>query len=303
MLFELVLACGQPIVQSLDDVQALLATAKDVNLVDQSAAFGARAEGLGFAFAAGYPLAVRRLTGDARPMALAVTEARGNRPVDIETTMRRDVNGIATITGEKTFVTLADRAESCLVLVRDGDAPSSSDGKVALRLVLAPLRETSVSIAMMPPLPIASEVAHGQVTFTNARVLKLFDGDGWNDYGRPFRTIEDVAVMSASLGMVFRITRENAAELAMRAFALLVTLREVERLGFQDASAHVVLTGALAMASSLFAEVSERAPEGVRAKFQSDLPLLSIANKARALRASRAWQSVVDSSINRAKDG
>ncbi len=295
MLQELISAWGQPIVQNLDEVAALLGTAEHVNIVDQSAVFGARTEGLGLAFAAGYPLAVRKLTGDPRPIALAVTEARGNGPVDIETTMRRDGEGAFTITGEKTFVTLADRAESCLVLVRDGDAPSLPDGKVTLRLVLAPLRDKNVSIAMMPPLPIAPEVLHGKVTFAGATVLKVFEGDGWNDYGRPFRTIEDVAVMSAALGMVFRITFDGTQDLSMRAFALLVALQEVEQIGFQEATAHVLLAGTLAMASPLFHEVAERAPEGLRAKFQRDLPLLSIANKARAARTTRAWATVRDS--------
>ena len=291
MLQRLIAACGQTAVHSLDEVQELLDGTAKGDFALNAAVLGARTTQLGFAFAAGYPLAVRRLTGDARPLALAVTEARGNRPTDIDTVLRRDANGSATISGTKTFVTLADRASHCLVLCKDGDAAPAADGRVALLLVLAPLRAHGVSVDMLPSLPIAPAIAHGKVTFTNTTVERIFDGDGWNDYGRPFRTIEDVAVMSAALGMAFRITFQSAPTLAARAIAILAALRDVERLGFSDREAHVLLSGALALATPLLADVCRAASDDVRIELERDLPLLSIATRAREARTARAWQS------------
>jgi hypothetical protein len=290
MLERLLFAGGQPAVHSLDEVEALLGDVTQAGLVLDSAALGARTTQLGFAFALGYPLAVRRLTGDRRPLALAVTEARGNRPTDIETALRRSADGARTISGTKTFVTLADRASHCLVLCKDGDVPPAG-GRVALLLVLAPLRATGVSIEMLRPLPIAPEVAHGKVTFANAAIERVFDGDGWTDYGRPFRTIEDLAVMAAALGMAFRITFQRAPALAARAVAILTALQAVEHRGFSDREAHVLLAGAIALAAPLLTDVCRAAPEEVRERLERDLPLLSIAAKAREARTDRAWQS------------
>ncbi len=284
-------AAGQSALTTLDELERALAQPLGHSLVERCACLGARTDRLGHAFAGAYPLAVRALASDPRPTALAVTEERGNRPRDIDTVLACDIAGIRTVTGTKTFVSMADRASHCLVLAQDSTATPRADGRVTLVVAVVPMRHPSVAIALSPPLPMAPEIEHGRVTFTQTPVDDILPGDGWDDFARPFRTVEDVAVLSATIGMGVRLTRKKSPSLCVRAMALLTSLQEVERLGWSHPHAHLLLSGSFELARAALIELPNLLEGQPREFLLRDLPLLSIANKARAARTELAWQS------------
>ena len=96
---------------------------------------------LGFAFAVGYPAALEQMvTGVALPCALCVTEAKGNSPRAIETTLERRGDRFE-LRGTKTFVTFGNLAETLLIVARVGAKP---DGRPDLVVVQVPAARKGV---------------------------------------------------------------------------------------------------------------------------------------------------------------
>src|SRR5690606_32031283 len=119
--------------------------------------------------------------------------------------------------GAKTFVTMGDRAEELYVLARRG---VSSEGRAELVMLRLDRAASGVVIEPLPPAPFVPEIPHAKVRFEGARAFEVLPGDGWNDYVRPFRTIEDVHVHAAFLAwlgasLVRRgVERESIARVA-----------------------------------------------------------------------------------------
>ena len=59
----------------------------------------------------------------------------------------------------------------------------------------------------MTGLPFVPEISHGTVAFSDVPVDSgsILPGDGYSEYIKPFRTIEDLHVFAAILGFIFRI--------------------------------------------------------------------------------------------------
>ena len=153
--------------------------------VEDAVSGGAAADRLGVAFAAGYAAALRALVPDlprGERAALCATEEGGGHPRAI--LARFDG---ATVTGRKTFVTGGLDAVRLLVVARDG-------GDV-LRLVSVSARGPGVVFVPLPPTPFAPEVGHAALQLEGAPA-ELLPGDGYTDYLKPFRTIEDLHVNS-----------------------------------------------------------------------------------------------------------
>ncbi len=83
---------------------------------ERARAGGRASDRLGFAFASGYQAAAERMFGAGRKTALCATEAGGNHPRRIQTTL---LDG--RVTGEKTFVTLGTHADRLAVVARVGE--------------------------------------------------------------------------------------------------------------------------------------------------------------------------------------
>lgn len=258
----------------------------------------ARADRLGHAFAVGYPAALEHLAPNVGfPCALCATEADGNSPRAIETTLTPVEEGYR-LDGVKTFVTFGTLAKTLIVVARAGDKP---DGRPNLVVVRVPSDRRGVNVAELPPMPFVPEITHARLELSGVRVHKKerLPGDGYLGYLKPFRTIEDIHVIGAALGYVIGWANRVGAQAELIAslssdLVVLDTLRLSEPL---DPRVHVVLHGCYqsvigTLRNEDFARMLDAASEAERDRWHRDRQLLSVASKARRARFSAARESL-----------
>lgn len=256
---------------------------------------GARADRLAWAFAAGYEAALATLVPDrdaSRTAALCATETGGAHPAKITTRLGED----GRLSGDKTFVTLAESADDLLVLARRGTMP---DGKADLVLVEIASDTPGVTLGALPQMPFVPEIPHASVRFAGARVGRVLPGDGWTRYVKPFRTVEDIHVHAAFLG--FLVARgldwglpRPPLERAVGAIGTLAALWDDDP---SSAGTHVALAGVIATTRDVVLELDRadawsKAPPEDRERWARDRPLLEVAGRARAERLARAWEEL-----------
>lgn len=250
---------------------------------------GHRAATPGLAFLAGYQAALRVLW-PAAPWsagALCVTEKRSTRPADMSTR----IHGLY-ISGSKDFVTAAECADWLLVAARDdGDADEP-------RLVLGVVRQGApgVRVEPLPALPLMPDIGHARLHLQQAQSERLA-GDGWADYVKPFRSIEDVHVLTAVSAWLHGVGRECAwpETLQLRLLALLSGCAEVARQCPSAASTHLLLAGLFAQQQALAGELDgafASGPEHWASLWQRDQGMLRMAEGARSKRLEKARQIV-----------
>lgn len=253
-----------------------------------------RVDRLGFAFAAGYPAALEHLVPDVRlPCAFCVTEANGNSPRAIETTFARRGDRYE-LCGTKTFVTFGSHAETLLVVVRVGEKP---DGRPDLAVVQIPASRQGVLLQKLSETPFVPEVPHASVRLEGVEALESerLPGDGYLDYVKPFRTIEDIHVVGATLGYLVGLARrtQTVTTLIAEMSADLVALDRLRDGSPLDPRVHIALHGVYQRVTRLvageeLARLMDGAPEDERDRWERDQPLLRVASKARAARFEAA---------------
>jgi hypothetical protein len=253
---------------------------------------------LGFAFAVAYPAALEHLvTGVELPCALCVTEAKGNSPRALETTLERGGDHYE-LRGTKTFVTFGNLAKSLLIVARTG---VKSDGRPDLAVVQIPSTRRGVELRELPTTPFVPEVPHTSVRLDGVEVLEAerLPGDGYLDYVKPFRTIEDIHVVGATLGYLVGLARRTRASATLIAelSADLVALDGLRDGPPLDPRVHIALHGvyqrvARVIGSEDFARVLECAPNEERDRWRRDRALLQVASKAREARFERAMKAI-----------
>jgi hypothetical protein len=329
-LVRALLAATPPSTDDLATWRSATATARDAHAttIDRALVGGAHADRLGFAFASGYAEALRALVPSATDvMALCATEDGGNHPRAIKTTLaRRDAPGgpAFELTGKKKWATGASAAASLLVVASVGasagaSAPASHDdasararrndasarppvrsetsaGRNPLRVVRVSTSAPGVRITPTSA-PFVPEIPHAEVELDHVHVAAtdLLPGDGYDDYLKPFRTVEDVHVHGALAGYLVGVARRHEwHDLVERLLAVALAARAAALADPKLATTHVALAGVLALALREVEEVEARwraqvdDPEHVR--WQRDRPLLQVATAARAARRERAWE-------------
>ena len=253
---------------------------------------------LGHAFAVGYPAALEHLIPDVElPCALCATEADGNSPRAIATTLA-PVGPAYVLDGTKTFVTFGSLAKALIVVARVGQKP---DGRPDLAVVRIPAGRDGVILEELPQTPFVPEVPHARVRFQRVEVRsdERLPGDGYLRYVKPFRTIEDIHVVGATLGYAVGWARRTGADSSLIAglcsdLVALDGLRAFEPL---DPRAHVALEGVYhgvtaTLSGEAFGRMLEAANEAERERWARDKTLLSVASKARRARFARAIEDI-----------
>jgi hypothetical protein len=265
--------------------------------IDRAIAGGFVADRVGYAFASGYQAALGALL-PALPAehtaALCATEKGGAHPRAIETTLRDAGDGTVVLSGRKRWTTLASRVDELLVVATAGEDDA---GRKQLRVVRVPARAAGVAITPMPAPPFALEIEHGEVVLDEVVVPRenVLEGDGYERYLKPFRTIEDGHVFAAGLAYVLRVARRHGWP---RAFAeqlcgALVAVRSLALMDPRAPEVHVALAGVLQGARRLLEEGEAHwagVDEASRARWARDKALFTVAEGARAQRAERAWE-------------
>lgn len=260
---------------------------------------GFAADRVGWAFASGYQAALRALVPDLSQDTLAafcVTEAQGNRPRDIHTTITPQAGGMLRIDGAKRWTTLGP--SGAVLLIVGGLAMASEGQRPTLRVARVPVPTPGLILQAMPPTRFVPEVPHAEVLMQDLRVSAsaLLPGDGYDGYVKPFRTIEDAHVTLAVLAYLLREarTRRWPANFTEQLVAALVLFSELATEDAHASTTHVALAGALHFAHRLYLDAqplwAEAGEDPAAMRWQRDAALFDVAGTARRQRAQRAWE-------------
>jgi acyl-CoA dehydrogenase len=263
--------------------------------VERAMAGGACADRIGFAFAGGYGEALRALVpGSSGITALCATEEGGAHPKAIQTRLEATGNGGYVVTGRKKWATVATVASSLLVVVSTGVESGVNRLRVVRIAANAPgVRLTPASAPFVPEIPHA-EVELDRVAVSESDVLL---GDGYDEYLKPFRTVEDVHVHAALVGYLVGVARRHRFGQATveQLLMLGIATRAIAQLDAKAAPTHVALAGLLASVPRVVEEVEREwaaAPDDEWIRWQRDRALMKVAGSARAARRERAWSTL-----------
>ncbi len=271
--------------------------------IHQAIVGGFVADRVGWAFASGYQAALRALFPDApadRICALCVTEADGNSPKAIKSRLTKDGAGWL-LNGAKRWSTLGPDGSLFFVAARD---EAASRERAAIRIARVDSIAPGLKIETVPATKFVPEVPHAQLQFENLKVAAgaLLPGDGYADYVKPFRTVEDIHVQAAVLSYLMREGQRLSWPQGWleRLSALLASLGKIADMPAAHAETHIALAGALAIGAELMRETDalwlQAASEPAALRWQRDKELLQVAGKARDLRTQRAWERLRNTS-------
>jgi len=263
----------------------LLQQVGTVTPFELAVAGGRRMATPGLAFLVGYQAALRMLWPSAPPSlgALCATEQRSLRPADMQTRLS-DLR----LSGRKDFVTAGDAADWLLVAARSeqpGETPR-------LSLAVVYPGEPGVRVEKLPALPLMPDISHGRLHLDGA-LCELLAGDGWDAYVKPFRTLEDVYVLSAMTAWLYGVGQDSgwSQPLLLRLLALLAGCAEASRQPPNNPAGHVLLGGLFAQFDALKNEIDQALAEGNpewAQMWQRDQSVMQLAAGARAKRLAKA---------------
>jgi acyl-CoA dehydrogenase len=257
--------------------------------IDRALIAGAVSDRLGFAFAGGYREALRALVPGLRGVAAALcaTEEGGPHPRAIKSTLTRVHDGYV-LNGKKKWATAASDASILLVIASTGER----DGKNQLAMVS--VRTGATGVVLVPATsPFVPEIPHAEVAFHEVAIsdADLHAGDGYEDYLKPFRTVEDLHVHAALLGYLIGVSRRHGFARDVMP-GLLASAAMIRALGAADVRSevtHLALGGAIDQVGRLVATIDDRWTAGdEQARWQRDRMLLKVAGSARTARLARA---------------
>ncbi|MHA6141196.1 acyl-CoA dehydrogenase middle domain-containing protein [Pseudomonas mohnii] len=243
----------------------------------------------GLAFLVGYQAALRMLWPSA-PLslgALCATEQRSLRVADMQTRLH-DLR----LSGRKDFVTAGDAADWLLIAARS-EAPGDDP---CLSLAVVYPDEPGVRVEKLAPIPLMPDISHGRVFLDNA-LCELLAGDGWDAYVKPFRTLEDIYVLSAMTAWLYGVGQDSGwpQALQLRLLALLAGCAEVSRQAPNNPCGHVLLGGLFAQFEGLKAEINQALADGPpqwAAMWQRDQAVMDLAAGARGKRLAKALAAI-----------
>jgi acyl-CoA dehydrogenase len=270
-----------------------------IDPIHQAIIGGFVADRVGWAFASGYQAALRALFPDApadRICALCVTEADGNSPKAIKSSLRRNGSGW-TLDGAKRWTTLGPEGALFFVAARD---EAASGERASIRIARVDSTAQGMKIESMPATKFVPEVPHAQLQFENVKVSEsdILPGDGYDLYVKPFRTVEDIHVQAAVLAYLMREGQRLSWPQGWleRMSALLAAMGKLSDMPAAHAETHIALAGALTIGSGLIGETDafwlKSAADPAALRWRRDRELLTVAGKARELRTQRAWETL-----------
>jgi hypothetical protein len=252
---------------------------------------------VGWAFASGYQAALHALFPDApgdRLCALCVTEADGNSPKAIRSTLKQSGSEWI-LDGAKKWTTLGPDGSLFFVAARDEAAAGE---RPAIKLARIASGTPGLNIQNMPATKFVPEVPHAQLKFEGVKVESLLPGDGYDLYVKPFRTVEDIHVQAAVLAYLMREAQRLSwpEHWIERLSALLAALSTLSNMPAAQPETHIGLAGALRISAGLVEEAEafwlKSAADPAALRWRRDRELLQVAGKAREQRTKRAWEKL-----------
>lgn len=268
------------------------------NTIEQAMLGAQLSHSLSYAFLCGYQAAISYLFES--PMeqlsAVCITEQAGNHPRAIETTLKPLENGRTQVTGEKTFVTGGTQAEVLYIAAKEG---IDQHGRPVIRMLKVDAKQKGVYIAALPKMQFIPEVEHGLVKLDGVQLdnENILTGDGYSQFVKPFRTVEDLHVQAAVTSMLLAhgLRQHLEPELCERWLALALAYRGLSDFAIDDPALHLALAGnrqQLRMLISMSEEAWKARDSGFYEAWKRDKALLNIASKAHQKRTENAWELI-----------
>lgn len=261
---------------------------------------GFLADRVAWAFAAGYQSALRALVPelpDDALCAICVTEQGGTSPKAMQSRLSQGTNKGWQLDGAKRWTTLGPDGGVFLVAAREADSPVD---RPVIRLARVSSTLSGVELDTMPPTDFVPEVPHARLRFQGVQLGQqdVLPGDGYSDYVKPFRTIEDLHVHAAALAYLIRESRRLRWDRSWteKAVALIDAYAQLSSEPPNAAETHLALAGAMAFGESLCAEADQQFATSedklATERWARDRKLLAVAGKAREIRITKAWSSL-----------
>lgn len=270
--------------------------------VDRAVFGGVLANCFAYAFAAGYCCALQRLIPGLPRDTVAcfcITEAGGGHPRAIQSRLAHlgaaaNQECAFTLNGKKKYITCAAEADLFLVAASDG---IRDDGRNSIRMIKVDAGAPGICIQPMHDIRLVPEISHASVAFADVPVsgADLLPGDGYTDYIKPFRTVEDLHVSAAVLGYLFKAacTYNWGRDVLESILGCIVPVRSLALSRPDAPAAHIVMADALKKVKALFQRLDplwETAGGDAKQAWDRDKALMDIADKARAMRLQTAWK-------------
>lgn len=243
-----------------------------------------------FAFMAGYQAALAHMFPTIAPnqlKALCVSEEKGGHPKAIQTTLiNNQLNGL------KTYITAGSDVEHLLVLCKTDEIV---DGRLLLKMVHLPKSTDKLDIIDFE-LSFMKEVKHGKLSMKDIPIAEnqILTGDGFSDYTKPFRTLEDICVSAAYHAMLLRqaIDYKWDDHLRDRLLLNIYTLKNLLSLPLLATETHLLLAANEANFESLLPTLEFNIKQTCSAAFKADWALnkkvISLGEKIKGIRLAKA---------------
>ncbi len=161
--------------------------------------------------------------------------------------------------------------------------------------------EPGLSIEPLSQTPFVPEIPHAVVRFERVPVpaSAVLEGDGYERYLKPFRTVEDIHVHLAMLGYLIGVARRSGwpEDILERAISLTLAGSATAEIDPLAPATHVALAGLIGESRLLLQDCESQwasAPEPERERWLRDRPLLQVAQRARSARRDRAWARLAE---------
>ena len=270
--------------------------------VDRAVVGGFVADCTAFAFAAGYGSALQYLVPalpDNAITCFCISEEGGAHPRAIKSQLvpsRNDTyqQKVFTLNGKKKYITCANEADFFLVAASDG---IKNDGKNSIRMMKIDSKARGIRITPMKNLHIVPEISHCELIFTDVKIFEsdLLPGDGYIDYIKPFRTVEDLHITAGILGYLFQnaCRYDWGTDIKECILGRIVSVRNLALSSPDAPEVHIVTGDMLRQIKDLFKRLEpfwKKVGGKEKEAWDRDKILMDIADKARTKRLQTAWE-------------
>ncbi len=267
--------------------------------VDRAISEGFLSDRLAYAFSAGLQAAFYCLLPELEKDAIfsfCVSEKHGSHPSKIKTSLKKIPSSeMWCINGQKQFVSCALYADQLLVAASKG--AGGKKGNI-LKIILVKSNIKGLKIESMGNIPFIPEISHGLITFDNVIVdlSQILPEDGYEDYIKPFRTIEDICIYAGLLGYLFKAACKFywSQKIKEQILFLLTGIRSLSFSDFKDPVVHITLGGFECQLNSLINELSQywNKEDKEHIRWHRDHIILNIAGNIKSKRLAAAWQNI-----------
>ncbi len=258
--------------------------------IDKAIIGGFTCQQFSFTFMAGYQAALEKMFPTIAPnefKALCVSEEKGSHPKAIQTTLtNHQINGL------KTYITAGSEVAHLLVLCKTEIVVND---RPLLKMVHLPSNANNIKITDFE-LAFMRDVKHGKLALNNTKITadQILEGDGFSQYTKPFRILEDICVGAAYQAMLLRQAVDHKWEENVRDQILLniYTLKKLFSLPLSARETHLLLAANDRnfenLLPSIEYNITNHAPVNFKEDWEQNKQVIVLGRKVKAIRLSKA---------------